>query len=446
MPTRQYIGARYVPKFYENSSDHTAEWTSNTQYEGLTIVTRNGNSYTSRKPVPANIGAPEDNPEYWVSTGIFNEQVESLRGDFEEFETNTTQALSGINDEIDALNDEVFSKENVIMIGDSYGHASGSGNGWIDKLKTKLGIATANLFESAVGGAGFYTYLSPNDFNTIFNSLIATMTSEQLENVGMVIIAGGSNDMGATIDTLTANVLTCINNILTACPNAKVYIGEISGNIANNFATAQLPRIVQAYKAATVYDRVYYLKNVEFCLHERNNLNPDMVHPTATGYEILANAMCTALRGEYNYKYTKYGNVVVMPSGVTGTDAVYLVDIDNEYAQLTFTVGIDFTFATPVSFTYGQSVKIGSLADKSIIGTTDSYYNFNRTFIDVVATCRFATLTTLHAASCELWIDDVGDIYIRNKDVEQSAASSGWQGIDRFILPRFQISSPSIGC
>ena len=77
MSTRQFIGARYVPKFFDWNG--SAEWRTGVAYEALTIVTRNGNSYTSKIPVPSNIGAPESNPEYWVSTGIFNDQLESYR-------------------------------------------------------------------------------------------------------------------------------------------------------------------------------------------------------------------------------------------------------------------------------------------------------------------------------------------------------------------------------
>ena len=35
---REYIGARYVPKFFENENG-TPEWAPNVQYEPLTIVT-----------------------------------------------------------------------------------------------------------------------------------------------------------------------------------------------------------------------------------------------------------------------------------------------------------------------------------------------------------------------------------------------------------------------
>lgn len=83
MATRQYIGARYVPKFYENSVG-TAEWRAGVIYEPLTIVTWNGNSYTSKKTVPAEIGEPGLNPSYWVATGNFNEQLARLTEDVNE--------------------------------------------------------------------------------------------------------------------------------------------------------------------------------------------------------------------------------------------------------------------------------------------------------------------------------------------------------------------------
>lgn len=74
MRVTQYIGARYVPLFYVNS-DGTTEWREGVEYEALTIVTWNNNSYTSRKPVPVNVGSPSDNPEYWVQTGNYNAQI-----------------------------------------------------------------------------------------------------------------------------------------------------------------------------------------------------------------------------------------------------------------------------------------------------------------------------------------------------------------------------------
>ena len=94
MATRQYIGARYVPKFYENS-DGTTEWRSGVAFEALTIVTYNGNSFTSKKTVPPEIGIPSENPDYWASTGIYNAQVEELRQEVEEYKEKVDDLESG---------------------------------------------------------------------------------------------------------------------------------------------------------------------------------------------------------------------------------------------------------------------------------------------------------------------------------------------------------------
>ena len=74
--TRQYIGARYVPKFFEDENGDPS-WRDSIPYEALTIVMYLGNSYTSKKPVP--IGVQIDNTEYWVLTGNYNAQVEALK-------------------------------------------------------------------------------------------------------------------------------------------------------------------------------------------------------------------------------------------------------------------------------------------------------------------------------------------------------------------------------
>ena len=87
MAVTQYIGARYVPKFFTNS-DGTEEWRSGVEYEPLTIVTYNQNSYTSKKPVPSFIGNPSDNHEYWVATGNYNAQVEIYRQEVQSIKDN----------------------------------------------------------------------------------------------------------------------------------------------------------------------------------------------------------------------------------------------------------------------------------------------------------------------------------------------------------------------
>lgn len=72
MATTQYIGARYVPLFAD-----PYEWDDAREYEPLTVVYSNGNSYTSKQYVPT--GTPLTDENYWVITGNYNAQVEQYR-------------------------------------------------------------------------------------------------------------------------------------------------------------------------------------------------------------------------------------------------------------------------------------------------------------------------------------------------------------------------------
>lgn len=67
-----YIGHRYVPLLI-------GEWDKSIGYEGLSIVTYKGASYTSKKRVP--VGIEIDNEEFWVLTGNYNAQIEYYRED-----------------------------------------------------------------------------------------------------------------------------------------------------------------------------------------------------------------------------------------------------------------------------------------------------------------------------------------------------------------------------
>ena len=85
MATTQYIGARYVPLFAE-----PIEWDKTKQYEPLTIVTHEGNSYTSRQFVPT--GIEITNEEFWALTGNYNAQIEQYRKEVTAYDGRITTA------------------------------------------------------------------------------------------------------------------------------------------------------------------------------------------------------------------------------------------------------------------------------------------------------------------------------------------------------------------
>ena len=74
MATKQYIGARYVPVLADPLPHDSSR-----SYEALTIVTDQGNSYTSRQSVPS--GIPITDTNYWAPTGNYNAQIEAYRAE-----------------------------------------------------------------------------------------------------------------------------------------------------------------------------------------------------------------------------------------------------------------------------------------------------------------------------------------------------------------------------
>src|SRR5699024_3882153 len=84
-----YVGHRYVPKLM-------GEWDKAETYEGLSIVTNKGTSYTSKKRVP--IGIDIKNEEYWVVTGNYNAQIEEYRKDVREVEKDVREVEKDVRE------------------------------------------------------------------------------------------------------------------------------------------------------------------------------------------------------------------------------------------------------------------------------------------------------------------------------------------------------------
>lgn len=166
MSTRQYIGARYVPKFFENPNGST-EWIKDVPYEALTIVTYLGNSYTSKKPVPANTNIT--NTEYWVITGNYNAQIENYRKEVELLSAWVTPQMfgakgDGTTDDTDAFI-EAFTHKTVLIPNGTYVIKKGLSFGG-----TIIGADETNtviLFKSL--SAGEYALTITSNFTSLNN-------------------------------------------------------------------------------------------------------------------------------------------------------------------------------------------------------------------------------------------------------------------------------------
>ena len=116
MTNRQYIGARYVPKFYQNSVDGSTQWESNVVYDPLIYVTlQNSHMYISKKQVPATVGSPADNAQYWLDCGSYNGFIDDLQNQIDALVTQ----VNGIGDDVEAIQHDLYNRR-YLVFGDSY--------------------------------------------------------------------------------------------------------------------------------------------------------------------------------------------------------------------------------------------------------------------------------------------------------------------------------------
>ena len=107
----KYIGNRIVPR-------HDGIWDKAKEYEPLTIVYEEatGDSYLSRKPVPA--GTLLSQEEYWAMCSRFSEQMALYRqntaADVATLRKMTAQDVADITQKVDAANSAVVASKSEI--------------------------------------------------------------------------------------------------------------------------------------------------------------------------------------------------------------------------------------------------------------------------------------------------------------------------------------------
>ena len=299
----QYIGARYVPKFYEGTD---SAWVSGVAYEPLTIVTYAGNSYTSKKPVPASVGSPNDNPEYWVSTGVFNQQVESLIEEIQQTQADLETAISTTVPQM--INDS--KKKSIICLGDSYNQAwnpdlqttiKGWGARVIDAYDLTIGTNAWNLAE---GGIGFYV-TGPGGHNAL--TLLQTLSLTDAQKLAVTDICAflGYNDNNSSWTEIHNGALAFIRYCNATYPNAAVRLGMPGWNIASSDSASNIRG-----RLLTVIDAIYHahedagLKtaaatylNSCFLLHRASGMCSDGIHPNDGGLNAMCQAICSIVAG-----------------------------------------------------------------------------------------------------------------------------------------------------
>lgn len=277
---RQYIGARYVPKFFENSATGDNTWASGVQYEALTIVKWNGNSYISKKVVPVNIGSPSENPNYWVMDGTTT--VTQLINEVNQLESDVGTIEAVLPKKVDKLSNRRF-----LMIGDSYDTIC-TPTRWSSIVNTILGLS--NTFVLSVGGYGFVTGQNKKWIDLLAETVIANE-----ETITDILIVGGANDAWATagsIPTAMAAFDTYVKNRFANLDN--IYLGFAGNSFLTNVQHNQMITACNYYIDTAKSLGWKYLHGVECTLYNPDFVQSiddgnDLIHPNTNGVTMLAN-------------------------------------------------------------------------------------------------------------------------------------------------------------
>ena len=302
---RQYVGARYVPVFA-----NPLEWSDTREYEPLTIVTHQGNSFTSMQSVPTGISIADT--AYWALTGNFNAQVEAYRAEVRAFDDRINANASAITANASAItanaaaitantaaitaNTAAIAQEktdrttNVMLaFGDSYGvDTISQGPVWCEITANKL--QATELHNYCVGGATFNTTKEKNFFVQVDKAISEIKNPEYVKYVGIV---GGTNDGSNSIADAIVSLVAKINS---AFPNAVIGIGLNASKQDILSYGAKQKRIAALnlngnFATPVFIDSVVYTQLANGCMMDDN------IHPTAKGSNRIGTLMTCVLKG-----------------------------------------------------------------------------------------------------------------------------------------------------
>jgi len=308
MVVHQYIGARYVPYYYENSLDPTStEWEPNVNYEALTVVTLpNQHSYISKKAVPDTVGSPALNAEYWLDTGSNDAYIQNLQDQIDII----NGTLTDIEHDVDVLE----SSGRFWYIGDSFlGLRPNNWGTYLDHLMGKTDSYYTS--ESAIG------FVHPG-LDTGLNLTQKVLSlSDVPTDIDTVIVIAGCNDTTVTYEPdIQTNMGTLVAAIKTKAPNVKkiyfAYNGTYQGTVYSDYAN-RIPYLGSAYhdmEAAAKDDKITgFIKSVASQLQSSIVLSSDTVHPSNTGSLLIAKCLHNVLigAGENTVNFTRKDHGIV---------------------------------------------------------------------------------------------------------------------------------------
>lgn len=312
---RQYVGARYVPVFAD-----PLEWSDQREYEPLTIVVYQGNSYTSMQSVP--VGVDINSTAYWAQTGNYNAQIEAYRQEVLAYDGRITANANAIAAETQALAAETQARINgdnalalridslskqtpvqnengrsAVFIGDSFMAPTTS-------YPQKLAYFTAQLmgwtmYNYAYGGSGWVDEAGAamNFYHQIQKA--AQQISIPVADVDYIVIGGGFNDWNdptpLTYDQLYSAAVQTIKEARAQFPNAQII--AIPMMFRNYGVDTHMHDLYSAIVAGIAASGVAVKVIKDAYMWQLGFKNVDGVHPTVELYKIMAQYVASKVMG-----------------------------------------------------------------------------------------------------------------------------------------------------
>ena len=265
-----YIGARYVPIF---SAVNKGQWTNTVEYEPLTIVMHNGNSYTSKTYVP--IGIDINNTTYWALTGNYNAQIEAYREEVQKYAQQSQLWRK-------------FNGKQILIIGASNEDETERST-WAGKFKTILDGLGANV---TINADGARRLTGQNGGSEVF--------SQNAEMYDIIIISTGRNDYWNNVDIT----------------NFK--------DTDNTTLRGAFKQILQAIKTNNWFNKEIYFMG--FLLGPAfSSYNYDTYHYTWTSYNYACMALCQACGINYIDAYHFGGSVPITSRSSVAPDGLHYI-------------------------------------------------------------------------------------------------------------------------
>lgn len=194
---------------------------------------------------------------------------------------------------------------NMVSIGDSFMSGTGASEEAArlpNRISHRLGM---NLFNYAVGGAGFWDEHGENAaFPHQIENAIANMTSSEINNTKLVLIYGGYNDYQEYLASQVSRatwliaVQDTVNAARNAFPNANIFVAPM------NWACYEFDNVARVwYYDALETLRKMYVRNLHIIENApfwnlgllSNYSGGSNVHPNDKGYRETASRMLRAI-------------------------------------------------------------------------------------------------------------------------------------------------------